>query len=143
MFVTVSPIFCKLSKLLIVVYRDGKVWNDKPSFLIMGLLLAVSVLAGSNKGASAALHKPRMHLYVLLGFANNSPGLSEFGRRMQSQGIPTTVASYSDWSSLAQQAADLYQGGGSARFLLSVTRMVVAPSRRWRASLAKQENPCA
>jgi pimeloyl-ACP methyl ester carboxylesterase len=86
--------------------------------LITGLLLAVSVLLGSNQGASAAPTNPRVHLYVLLGFVNASPGLSEFGSRMQSRGIPTTVASYSDSSSLARQATDLYKAGALHSILI-------------------------
>jgi pimeloyl-ACP methyl ester carboxylesterase len=86
--------------------------------LMTGLLVAVSVLLASNKGETAAPLRPRVHLYVLLGFANNSPGLSEFGSRMESQGIPTTVASYSDASSLAQQAVELYKGGALRSILI-------------------------
>lgn len=86
--------------------------------VITSFFLAASVLVGLSDGTFAAPQKPRIHLYVLLGFANNSPGLSDFGSRMQSQGIPTTVASYSDWSSLAQEAADLYKGGALRSILI-------------------------
>lgn len=51
------------------------------------------------------------HLYVLLGLGGNSPGLAEWGYRMQRAGIPTTVASHADEAALAQQAIADYKSG--------------------------------
>ena len=51
------------------------------------------------------------HLYVLLGLGNNSPGLSEFGSRMEQRGIPTTVLNHGDWPTVAQEAIEQYQTG--------------------------------
>lgn len=51
------------------------------------------------------------HLYVLLGLGGNSPGLAEWGYRMQRSGIPTTVASHADEPALAQQAIADYKSG--------------------------------
>jgi pimeloyl-ACP methyl ester carboxylesterase len=51
------------------------------------------------------------HLYVLLGFGNMSPGLSEFGSRIGRHGIPTTVRNYGEWPALAQDAIAQYKSG--------------------------------
>jgi pimeloyl-ACP methyl ester carboxylesterase len=51
------------------------------------------------------------HLYVLLGFGDMSPGLSEFGAKARSHGIPTTVDSYAAWSTLAKEAIGQYKRG--------------------------------
>jgi pimeloyl-ACP methyl ester carboxylesterase len=51
------------------------------------------------------------HLYVLLGFANLSPGLSDFGSRIGHRGIPTTVGSYMEWPAFAAQAIEQYKHG--------------------------------
>jgi pimeloyl-ACP methyl ester carboxylesterase len=51
------------------------------------------------------------HLYVLLGLNNNSPGLSEFGHRMERRGIPTTVANHGEWPALAPAAIQEYKSG--------------------------------
>ncbi|RTL53804.1 MAG: hypothetical protein EKK40_04450 [Bradyrhizobiaceae bacterium] len=51
------------------------------------------------------------HLYVFLGLGNNSPGLAEWGYRMQRAGIRTTVANHGDEPSLAAQAIEEYKSG--------------------------------
>jgi pimeloyl-ACP methyl ester carboxylesterase len=51
------------------------------------------------------------HLYVLLGFMNMSPGLSEFGDKIGHRGIPTTVSNYGEWPALAQEAIEQYKSG--------------------------------
>ena len=51
------------------------------------------------------------HLFVLLGFLDDSPGLSEFAQNVAQRGIPTTVRSYSDWPALAREAIDQYKSG--------------------------------
>jgi pimeloyl-ACP methyl ester carboxylesterase len=50
-------------------------------------------------------------LYVLLGYADMSPGLAEFGARIRQRGVPTTVSSYSEWRALADQAIQQYRSG--------------------------------
>lgn len=64
---------------------------------------------GSNDIASKSRGGSR--LYVLLGWGNNSPGLSEFASRMIQRGIPTTVRNHSDWRELAQEAVEQYKSG--------------------------------
>src|SRR5664279_181534 len=51
------------------------------------------------------------HLYVLLGLGNNSPGLSEFGNRMEQRGIPTTVLNHGEWPVAAREAIEQYKAG--------------------------------
>jgi pimeloyl-ACP methyl ester carboxylesterase len=79
-----------------------------------GLLLACAALAWpSGISAKSDGFRPRggTHLYVLLGLGNNSPGLAEFGWEMQQQGIPTTVANYSDEPALVEDAIRRYSSG--------------------------------
>jgi pimeloyl-ACP methyl ester carboxylesterase len=51
------------------------------------------------------------HLFVLLGLHNNSPGLSEFGRKIGRYGIPTTVGNHSYRPAFAQEAIRQYKSG--------------------------------
>ena len=89
---------------------------------------------GDSYGKSRAHvgSKPRggAHLYVLLGWGNMSPGLSEFGSRIGQRGIPTTVANHGDWPSLAQEAIQQYK----SRRLRSI--MIVGHSLGGSAAMA-------
>jgi pimeloyl-ACP methyl ester carboxylesterase len=101
--------------------------------MVAGLALVVYAglsWADQSYGQSDA-HKPRggSHLYVLLGFLNNSPGLSELAQDIAQRGIPTTVRNYSDWPTLAREAIDRYKSGR----LYSV--MIVGHSLGGRAAL--------
>jgi len=84
----------------------------------MGVALAACACLGwpgHSYGQSGAQvgSKPRgaTHLYVLLGLANMSPGLSEFGSEIGRRGISTTVRNYGDWPELAQDAIQQYKSG--------------------------------
>ncbi|MBY0380966.1 MAG: hypothetical protein K2W78_03470 [Xanthobacteraceae bacterium] len=83
------------------------------SFRWVAFALALFASALSWTAESQARPHPRggTHLYVLLGLGNNSPGLAEFGYRMQQYGIPTTVANHGDEPSLARQAIEAYKSG--------------------------------
>lgn len=72
----------------------------------------LALMAGWAAPGDARSH-PRggTHLYVFLGLGNNSPGLTEFGYRMQQYGIPTTIANHGDEASLARDAIDGYRSG--------------------------------
>lgn len=48
---------------------------------------------------------------MLLGLNNISPGLVEFGNRMQRRGIRTSVRNHGDWPALAQEAIQQYKSG--------------------------------
>lgn len=65
------------------------------------------VSANTNRAGS----RGGTHLYVLLGLGNNSPGLAEFGRKMQRRGIPTTIANHSEEPALAEDAIRRYKKG--------------------------------
>ncbi len=58
------------------------------------------------------------HLYVLLGFANLSPGLSDFGARIGHRGVPTTVGSYLEWPAFAAQAIEQYKHGRLRKIMI-------------------------
>jgi pimeloyl-ACP methyl ester carboxylesterase len=86
--------------------------------VVMGVALVASACfawPGQSYGRSGAHvgSKPRgaVHLYVLLGLGNMSPGLSEFGSKMGRRGIPTTVRNYGDWPQLARDAIQQYKSG--------------------------------
>ena len=66
---------------------------------------------GQSPADAGSTARGGTHLYVLLGLGNNSPGLVEFGSKMQRRGIPTTVSNYGDWPSLAQNAVQQYKSG--------------------------------
>ena len=51
------------------------------------------------------------HLYVFLGFGNQSPGLVEFAAKMEKRGIPSSVGSYADASDFAQEAIKQHKSG--------------------------------
>ena len=82
-----------------------------------GAVLALTALALL---AAPAMSRPRSseHLYVLLGFANLSPGLSDFGARIGHRGIPTTVGSYMEWPAFAAEAIEQYKHGRLRRILI-------------------------
>jgi pimeloyl-ACP methyl ester carboxylesterase len=77
------------------------------------VLTACACLAwpGQARAHDGARARGGAHLYVLLGFGNMSPGLSEFGSRIGMRGIPTTVSSYAEWPALAQNAIAQYKSG--------------------------------
>lgn len=82
------------------------------------VLVACAALALPEAGNAKSRHhhaKSRArggtHLYVLLGLGNNSPGLAEFGYRMQRAGIRTTVANHGEEPALAAQAIEEYKSG--------------------------------
>lgn len=58
------------------------------------------------------------HLYVMLGLANLSPGLTDFGEAMAKRGLGTTVGSYTDWESFAQDAIDRYKSGQTRAIMI-------------------------
>jgi alpha-beta hydrolase superfamily lysophospholipase len=74
-----------------------------------GVLIVWAWLGSPPRSFAGPRAEP--HLYVLLGFANMSPGLREFGAKMQKRGIPTTVGSYTDWEELTKQANREYKSG--------------------------------
>lgn len=77
------------------------------------VLVACACLAWPEQALArgGSKHHGGAHLYVLLGWMNMSPGLSEFGSRIGHRGIPTTVRNHNDWPALAQEAIAQYKSG--------------------------------
>jgi pimeloyl-ACP methyl ester carboxylesterase len=78
---------------------------------VLGALVALAWLAAPGPGFAEPNPQAKAHLFVLLGFGDWSPGLREFGVKMQKRGIPTTVGSYTGWEALADQAGKEYWAG--------------------------------
>jgi pimeloyl-ACP methyl ester carboxylesterase len=68
--------------------------------------------------AAPAQARAASHLYVLLGFGNLSPGLSDFGARIGHRGVPTTVGSYLEWPAFAAQAIEQYRHGRLRKIMI-------------------------
>jgi len=79
-------------------------------FAVLAIVLA-AVLGLAGSGQESAQAGGHSHLYVLLGLANMSPGLSEFGAEMSKRGVPTTVSNYMAWPQLASDAISQYKKG--------------------------------
>jgi pimeloyl-ACP methyl ester carboxylesterase len=87
------------------------------------IIFAACAALSSNAKAGGS------RLYVMLGLGGMSPGLTDFGDRIGHHGIPTTVGSYLEWGTFAQEAIRDYKsrrissiiivghslGGGAAR----------------------------
>ena len=78
------------------------------------MLAAIAVLAAPAQVQA----RGGAHLYVLLGLANLSPGLSDFGSRIGHRGIPTTVGSYMQWSAFAAEAVEQYKHGRLRKIMI-------------------------
>jgi pimeloyl-ACP methyl ester carboxylesterase len=82
--------------------------------LVACAILACAVLTWPNS-VSANPHRSGSrggtHLYVFLGLGNQSPGLAEFGRKMQRRGIPTTIANHTEEPALVEDAIRRYRSG--------------------------------
>lgn len=76
-------------------------WRAAMVALILAAALSASTLA--RAGAS--------HLYIFLGLANMSPGLTEFAGKMEKHGVPSTVGSYAEASEFAEEAIKRYKSG--------------------------------
>jgi pimeloyl-ACP methyl ester carboxylesterase len=77
------------------------------------VIVACACLAWPNHsfGRSNTHVSRAARLYVLLGFANMSPGLGEFAAKIRHRGISTTIGSYTEWQALAQEAIQQYKSG--------------------------------
>lgn len=78
---------------------------------LAGALIAMAWLGSPARACAASAPPAQAHLFVLLGFGDMSPGLREFGAKMQKRGIPTTVGSYTGWEALTRQAIREYKAG--------------------------------
>lgn len=82
-------------------------------------VLGAALAAFASVAASAPVQaRTGTHLYVLLGFANLSPGLSDFGTRIGHRGVATTVGSYLEWPAFAAQAIAQYKRGRLRKIMI-------------------------
>jgi len=81
------------------------------------------------------------HLYVLLGFAGLSPGLSDFGDRIGQRGIPTTVGSYGEWPAFAQEAIQKYKSGRLSSIMIVGHSLGGSAARAMAAELGEAGVP--
>lgn len=88
--------------------RCTRLLSSSRVVMVAAALMACACLAwpGRSYGGYRAAH-----LYVLLGFADMSPGLAEFGAKIRQRGVPTTVSNYTGWPTLADQAIQQYKRG--------------------------------
>jgi hypothetical protein len=81
---------------------------------IKASLIALLLLCLPFATCTAQAKAPAMgtRVYLLRGLMNVfSLGLDEIGTKLQTQGIPVTVANFVSWSSLADEAAAEYKSG--------------------------------
>jgi pimeloyl-ACP methyl ester carboxylesterase len=81
------------------------------------------------------------HLYVMLGFAGLSPGLTDFGDRIGHHGIPTTVGSYGEWSAFAEEAIREYKSGRIGSIMIVGHSLGGGAARAMAAELGKARVP--
>ncbi|MGJ4882128.1 MULTISPECIES: hypothetical protein [unclassified Bradyrhizobium] len=81
----------------------------------LAVALALPLGTGSVRAApspAAASAASTTHVYLLRGVLNIfSLGLDDIAAKLDSQGIPNTVANFVSWSSLADEAAAAYRAG--------------------------------
>ena len=89
-----------------------------------GLLTAVFALAAGmvvafGVSSDAAQPQPRAHAYLLRGLLNIfSLGMDTLAKELKGHDVYATVHSYSDWQTLADQAAADYKAGKEAPIVL-------------------------
>lgn len=81
------------------------------------------------------------HLYVMLGLANLSPGLTDFGDAMAKQGVATTVGSYTDWDTFTQDAIQKYQNGQARSIMIIGHSLGGGAARAMAAKLGEADVP--
>jgi hypothetical protein len=92
------------------------------SYLLQGIaitLLLLIVPIGATTASAQKSSGPSAHVYFLRGVLNIfSLGLDDIAAKLQQQGIPSTVANYLLWSSLADQAAAEYKSKRAQTIIL-------------------------
>ncbi|WP_315725775.1 MULTISPECIES: hypothetical protein [unclassified Bradyrhizobium] len=85
------------------------------SMVALALALVLPLGSGPVRAApspAAASAASTTHVYLLRGVLNIfSLGLDDIAAKLDSQGIPNTVANFVSWSSLADEAAAAYRAG--------------------------------
>jgi hypothetical protein len=92
------------------------------SYLLRGIaitLLLLSVPIGAMKASAQKSSGSKAHVYFLRGVLNIfSLGLDDIAAKLQQEGIPSTVANYLLWPSLADDAAAEYKSKRAQTIIL-------------------------
>ena len=81
--------------------------------------LAVGIVVAFGASPGAAPPQPRAHVYLLRGLLNIfSLGMDTLAKELKGHDVYATVHSYSDWQTLADQAAADYKAGKEAPIVL-------------------------
>jgi pimeloyl-ACP methyl ester carboxylesterase len=103
--------------------------------------LAAAIILAACTGLATGAKAGGAHLYVMLGFAGLSPGLTDFGDRIGHRGIPTTVGSYGEWSAFAEEAIQGYKSGRISSIMIVGHSLGGAAARAMAAELGKAHVP--
>jgi pimeloyl-ACP methyl ester carboxylesterase len=103
--------------------------------------LAAAVILAAIIGLPGNARAGGAHLYVMLGFAGLSPGLTDFGDRIGHRGIPTTVGSYGEWSAFAEEAIQGYKSGRISSIMIVGHSLGGGAARAMAAELGKAHVP--
>ena len=93
------------------------------TFDVIRLVAAVVMLALGSMAAAAqstaGTAQARAHVYLLRGLMNIfSLGMDTLAEELDKRGVHTTVSNYSEWESLADQAASNYKAGKEQPIIL-------------------------
>jgi len=114
-----------------------------------GLLTAIFALAAGTMVAfgpnpSAAQPQPRAHVYLLRGLMNIfSLGMDTLAEELKGRDVYATVHSYSEWQTLADQAAADYKAGKEAPIILIGHSLGADAVMEMAAYLGRQGVPVA
>jgi pimeloyl-ACP methyl ester carboxylesterase len=81
------------------------------------------------------------HLYVLLGFAGLSPGLSDFGDSIGHRDVPTSVGGYGEWPASAEEAIRDYKAGRLSSVMIIGHSLGGSAARAMAAELGQAHVP--
>jgi hypothetical protein len=113
----------------------------------LGLLTAVFALAVGTVVAFAAnpgREQPRAHVYLLRGLMNIfSLGMDKLAEELKGRDVYATVHSYSEWQTLADQAAVDYKAGKEAPIILIGHSLGADAVMEMAAYLGRQGVPVA
>jgi len=89
----------------------------RSGLLTAGFVLAIGIAVAF--GASAAQPQPRAHVYLLRGLLNIfSLGMDSLAEELKGRDVDATVHGYSEWQTLADQAAADYKARKEAPIIL-------------------------
>jgi hypothetical protein len=80
--------------------------------------VAIAVCGVAGIGSAQAATRPGVHVYLLKGTLELSPGFDELGEKFKRRGIHATVHSLVEASALAAEAARKYKSGRERQIIL-------------------------